>query len=171
GGQTSNLHTLGHNERKQFLEWVVRESGGLPVWVDVTASTTAGATDLCQHGSRHGARGALLCPPHIGRYFAHEAKAMTTAVNRHGNMVAEFADPEGKWADFGELALKAVRGVEPGMAVLERAAPDECLLGSLVVSPFAMFGADKAAGLVAKIEVFRPAMQSLLRHGGMNRAS
>jgi dihydrodipicolinate synthase/N-acetylneuraminate lyase len=171
GGETGELFMLGHNERKQFLEWVIRECQGLPVWVEISAMTTSGVLDLCQHASRHGARGAVLSPPPFGRYFAHEIKALMTAINRHGNLTTEFADPEGKWAEFGELPLKAVKKVDEGMAVLGNACVDEMTVGGLVVSPFAMFGAGFAPALIAKADVFRPALQSLVRHGGLNRSA
>ena len=169
-GETGDTFLLAHSERKQILEWVVREVGGLPVWVNVTASTTSGLVDLCQHASRHGAKGAVVCPPPMGRYFAHEAKAMLTSVNRHGNLTTVFADPDGRWAGY-EHPLKLAEAVDPAWAVLERPAPDEMAAVGHVVTPFAMFGADKVPVLTAKAEVFRPAMQALLRHGGVNRAA
>jgi dihydrodipicolinate synthase/N-acetylneuraminate lyase len=171
GGLTSETFMLGHNERKQFLEWAIRESQGLPIWVDVTAMTTSGVLDLCQHASRHGARGALLSPPPFGRFYAHEVKALMTAMNRHGNLATEFVDPEGKWEGFGELPLKAAKSVDVAMAVFDRPSVDEMQVGGLVASPFAMFGADKAPALIEKADVFRPAMQALVRHGGVNRAA
>jgi dihydrodipicolinate synthase/N-acetylneuraminate lyase len=166
--ETHDTFQLAHSERKQLLEWVIRESDGLPVWVNITAMTTAGVVDLCQHASRHGAKGAVVCPPPIGRYFAHEAKAMLTAINRHGNLQTVFADPEGKWDGYESPVAKA-EGVPGEWAVLDRPAPEEMKTGAHLASAFGFFGADKAAVAGGKLDVFRPALQSVVRHGGMNR--
>lgn len=171
GGETSETFMLGHNERKLFLEWVIRECQGLPLWVEITAMSTSGVVDLCQHASRHGAKGAILCPPPCGRIFPHEAKGLMMAVNRHGNLATEYADPMGKWSEVSEPPLKPVQGVDESMAVMDAPCVDEMMVGGMMVTPFAMFGADKAPGLIAKAQVMRPAMQSLLRHGGCNRAA
>ena len=174
GGETGDPYLLAHSERKQFLEWVTRESQGLPVWVNVTATTTSGAVDLCQHASRHGAKGAVVCPPPVGRFFTNEAKAMLAAVQRHGNLATVFADPEGKWStvlEAGGTQVSLAGSIEADWAVLERPSPDEMTSGGYVVTPFSMFGADKLAKVLERLEVFRPALQSLIRHGGLNRAA
>ena len=168
GGETGDTFQLAHSERKQLLEWVMRASEGEPVWVNISATTTAGVVDLCQHASRHGAKGAVVCPPPTGRYSANEAKGMLMAVNRHGNLQSVFADPEGKWDGY-ETPVAAASAVEEVWRVLERPAPDEMKVGEYVVTPFAMFGADRIGAIEEKIEVFRPAMQSLVRHGGLGR--
>lgn len=169
-GETGDPFQLAHSERKQLLEWVIRDAGGLPVWVNISATTTAGVVDLCQHASRHGAKGAVVCPPPVGRYAAHEAKGMLMAVSRHGNLQAMFADPEGKWAGY-EATLAALPAADASWAVLSHPAPDEGMLGGLMATPFAMFGADKASAVAAKIEVLRPAMQAVIAHGGLGRAT
>lgn len=173
GGECSDLFQLAHSERKQLLEWVVRDAQGLPVWVDVTATTSAGAVDLCQHAARHGAKGAIVCPPPIGRYFSHEAKALTSAVNRHGNLASVFADPEGVWADFdpSSIAIPLADPVDRSVALFDRPSPAEMAIGEYVSTPFAMFGAKCVAKSVEKMDVFRPAMLSVIKHGGLNRAA
>jgi dihydrodipicolinate synthase/N-acetylneuraminate lyase len=169
-GETGDPFQLSHSERKQLLEWVIRDSDGVPVWVNISATTTSGVVDLCQHAARHGAKGAVVCPPPVGRYFEHEAKAMLTSINRHGNLQTVFADPEGKWAAYESPVAKA-EAVDAAWSVLERPSPDEMKAGSGVVTPFAMFGANKVETIVGKIDVFRPAVQSVIKHGGLSRAS
>jgi dihydrodipicolinate synthase/N-acetylneuraminate lyase len=161
---------LAHSERKQLLEWVIRDADGLPVWVNISATTTAGAVDLCQHASRHGAKGAVVCPPPVGRFAAHEAKGMLMAVSRHGNLQAVFADPEGKWEGF-ESPLSPIAPVDPSWCVLPRPTPDEAMIGPLMATPFAMFGADKAPVVATKLDVLRAAMQAVIAHGGLGRAT
>ncbi len=168
--ETGDTFQLAHSERKQLLEWVIRDSDGLPVWVNISATTTSGVVDLCQHASRHGAKGAVVCPPPVGSFLEHEAKGMLTAINRHGNLQTVFADPEGKWSSF-ESPVTRAEPVERSWALLERHAPDEMKVGASVVTPFAMFGANKVETIVGKLDVFRPAVQSVLKHGGLNRAA
>jgi dihydrodipicolinate synthase/N-acetylneuraminate lyase len=169
-GETGDPFQLAHSERKQLLEWVIRDSDGLPVWAHISATTTSGVVDLCQHASRHGAKGAVVCPPPVGRYFEHEAKAMLMAINRHGNLQTLFADPEGKWAAYESPIAKA-ESVEATWALFESPGPDEMKAGSSVVTPFAMFGANNVETIAKKLEVFRPAVQSVIKHGGLNRAA
>ncbi len=173
GGECGDVFQLAHSERKQLLEWVVRDAQGLPVWTNATATTTAGAVDLCQHASRHGALGAVVCPPPVGRYFPHEAKVMTNAVQRHGQSGAVFADPAGVWNDFDAscIVLPRAGAVDASLAVLPFASPDEMVAGGLVFTPFALFGANKVSVVAAKPEVFVPALKSVIGHGGLNRAA
>ena len=170
GGEAGDTFQLAHSERKQLLEWVMRECAGVPVWVNTSATTTAGVVDLCQHASRRGAKGAVVCPPPTGHFFAHEGIGMLMAVNRHGNLQSVFVDPEGKWDEYESPVAKA-EAVDASWQVLGRPAPDEMRLGEHVVTPLAMFGSDKIGAVVEKIDVFRPAVQSLVRHGGLNRSA
>jgi dihydrodipicolinate synthase/N-acetylneuraminate lyase len=169
-GETGDAFQIAHSERKQFLEWVLRDSEGLPIWVNITAMTTSGVVDLCQHASRHGAKGAVVCPPPTGRFFAHEAKALLTAINRHGNLQTVFTDPEGKWEGY-ETPIPRAEPLDGAWTVMERACPDEMKAGVHAVTPFAMFGADRVEAIGERLEVFVPAMKSVLRHGGLNRAA
>jgi dihydrodipicolinate synthase/N-acetylneuraminate lyase len=169
-GETGDPFQLAHSERKQLLEWVIRDAGGLPVWANISATTTAGVVDLCQHASRHGAKAAVVCPPPVGRFAAHEAKGMLMAVSRHGNLQTAYADPEGKWEGV-DSPLTALPAVDSSWSVLPRPAPDEGMFGGLMSTPFAMFGADKAGAVAAKLDVLRPAMQAVIAHGGLGRAT
>ncbi|MCH7944495.1 MAG: hypothetical protein IIC73_00550 [Armatimonadetes bacterium] len=40
-----------------------------------------------------------------------------------------------------------------------------------VVTPLAVFGCDRLALIAENLPAFMPAMKSLMRHGGLNRAS
>jgi hypothetical protein len=111
-----------------------------------------------------------VCPPPAGRFFAHEAKALLTAINRHGNLQTLFADPHGVWEGF-EVPIARADSVDSSLAVFERPCPDEMKAGGLTSTPFAMFGADKLDSVFGRLDVFLPAMKSVARHGGINRVT
>jgi len=173
-GETGDFFTLGLSERKELLEWVIRDAKGLPVWVNVTASTTSAAIDLCQHASRHGARGAVVSAPPIGQFYPHEIAAFVRSVQRHGNLSTVFADPDGKWTGAIENpSLEPAKGLAQSefadWAQFERARPDEMIVSDGVVTPMALFGVDRLEAMSHNLPAYRPAFRSLIGHGGMSR--
>ena len=177
-GESGDCFLLSSAERKQLLEWVVRDSKGLPVWANVTAMTTMSAVDMCQHAARHGARGSVVCTPPVGRLYQHEVRGMLSAVKRHGNLHAVFADPEGDWPglDAGDGPTLDYAGSLADVGVgewslFDRPRPDEMAVEDGVVTPLATFGCDRLALIAEYLPVFMPATKSLMRHGGLNRAS
>lgn len=177
-GESGDCFLLSASERKQLLEWVIRYSQGLPVWVNVTAMTTMSAVDLCQHAARHGARGAVVCTPPVSRLFQDEVRSMQSAVRRHGNLQAVFADPDGDWpgldAEKGPILdpAQSLADVRLGEWLLfDHPRPDEMAVEDGVVTPLAAFGCDRLELIVKNLSAYLPAMKSLMRHGGLNRAS
>ncbi|HXH60459.1 MAG TPA: dihydrodipicolinate synthase family protein [Fimbriimonadaceae bacterium] len=169
-GDTGDFFLLSLSERKQMVEWVMRESHGRPVWVNVTAMTTSAAVDLAQHAARHGARGVVVCPPQAGRYFDSEAKSLLASVQRHGNITAVFADPERKWEAFHD-SLPLERVSAPDHAVLASPAPDEMVVENAIVTPLTMFGASRVKTILSRPDVLVPAMGLLVKRGGLSRAA
>ena len=177
-GESGDCFLLSSSERKQLLEWVVRDSKGLPVWANVTAMTTMSAVDLCQHAARHGARGAVVCTPPVGRLYQHEVRGMQSAVKRHGNLRAVFSDPDGDWPGL-DAGKEPVLDVAQSLAdvglgdwcLFDHPRPDEMVVEDGVVTPLAVFGCDRLALIAENLPTFMPALKSLMRHGGLNRAS
>ncbi len=70
---TGEFTTMSFSERKQFVEWVLREcQDGQPVIVNVSTLSTSSSLDLAQHASRHGARAVTLMPPYYGSLSQQE---------------------------------------------------------------------------------------------------
>lgn len=177
-GATGDYSLLSNSERKQLVEWVVRDAHGLPVWVNATATTTTGAIDLCQHAARHGARGAVVCVPPIGTFYEHEIAGFLRAIKRHGNIHTVFADPDGEWGNVPvgdgtalELAESVAQSEFSEWAQFERACPDEMNVVDGLVTPMALFGADKLEQMSHNMPAFRPAARSLIGHGGLSRGA
>ena len=177
-GATGDYSMLSSSERKQLVEWVVRDANGLPVWVNATALTTTSAIDLCQHAARHGARGAVVCVPPVGKFYDHEIEGYLRAIQRYGNIQTVFADSEGVWNDVpigAGTSLVSAEGVAQSefsdWAQFERACPDEMVVSDGVVTPMALFGADQLEHMSHNMPAFRPAMRSLMGHGGLSRGA
>ncbi len=171
---TADCFLMPAQERKQTLEWVIRESHGLPVWVHATSLSTSGTVDLCQHAARHGARGIIVTPPPVGSLFLPEVKAFLSSVARHGNIQGYWADPSGAWAEYANeaaLPMNQASSVGADSAILPLPSPDECVVEDGTVTPLAMFGADQIERMTVRAELFRPAMESLLRHSGLARSA
>lgn len=169
---TADCYLLPSSERKQVLEWVVRDSQGLPVWLHATTMTTATTVDLCQHAARHGARGVIVTPPPYGGMFANEVRSLLSSVARHGNVQAYYADPDGLWPSMQEnSAVPPLPSIDSDIAVGTSASPDECTVEDGIVTPFAMFGADQIDRVISNPDMFKAAMASLLRHGGFGRTA
>jgi len=104
GSEAGEFASISLSERKQLLEWVIRDSGALPVYVNVTAMTTASAVDLCQHAARHGARGGVVAPPFVGTFSEAELGGHLTAIRRHGNLPTGYVDPSERTQHLAEQA-------------------------------------------------------------------
>ena len=60
GSDAGEFASLSLAERKRLLEWVMRDSGDMAIYVNVTAQTTAIAIDICQDAAANGGNGAIL---------------------------------------------------------------------------------------------------------------
>lgn len=163
------------SERKQILEWVVRDGGGVSVYVNISAMTTASVVDLAQHGARHGSRGAVLLPPYVGGYSEAELTAHVVAVRRHGNMPALYIDPSEKTQHIQDqldaaasgqrltLLSSSILAVAPRPATYEFETPDGRSLG------IAVFGQQRAERIANEWERFGPLLQGLFKIAGPAR--
>jgi dihydrodipicolinate synthase/N-acetylneuraminate lyase len=169
--------SLSLAERKQILDWVTRDAGGMAVYVNVTSQTTAITVDLCHDAAENGAVGAILCPPMVGQLSIEEAKNYLTVVRRHGSMTVGFLDPSGALAGVAQ-------GVEASTAkcagplsehdlshfvVTAHGGSTECWTPSGMVHPVAIFGQEKAEKILGKWGAFKPVLEGVLRHSGLAR--
>lgn len=168
GTEAGEVHALSHAERKQVLEWVMRDCNGKPVFVQVTANTTANAIDICQHASRHGAKAALFAPPHLG-LGEEEVRSLLTALKRHGDLpLAIFETPFA--SEFAYDGCKSLADLGLGALCFHREAMlDECVLGSCILSPLNIFGATNAQKFEANWPQFKLRLHALFRHGRAHR--
>ncbi len=105
GSSIAEWSALALSERKESVEWTMRECAGLPVVVNASAHTTSAMVDLCQHGARHGARAAVVSLPPTMHLNAVESRNLVNVVRRHGQIPVSFLDlPEG--------TIKAVPEIE-----------------------------------------------------------
>ena len=169
--------SLSLAERKKLLEWVLRDAGGMAVYVNVTAQTTAIAIDLCQDAANLGAVGAILCPPPVGQLGLEEARNYLTVVRRHGGIAVGFIDPTGALSEAGHSAeTSRASTAEPladhdlgHFAVTAHGGSTECWTPSGMVHPAAIFGKERAEVILQKWGAYKPVMEGVLRHSGMSR--
>lgn len=81
---------LSLGERKQLLEWTVRDSDGAPVVVDLSSGSTSASLDLAQHASRHGAFAAIVRPLLYPALTLEETTDFLQTLQRHGNIQLVF---------------------------------------------------------------------------------
>ena len=95
GSESAEVTALSIGERQKLTEWVMRESGSRPVYVNITAGTTLATLALAQDAQDCGAAGGLLLPPPGAPLTEDEAKGYMAAVRRHGNLACSWIDPTG----------------------------------------------------------------------------
>lgn len=79
--------TLAPSERKQLLEWVMREShGAYPITTNVSTLSTSLSLDLAQHAQRHGARAVTVMPPFYGTPTQHECVEHIRVVSAYSKL-------------------------------------------------------------------------------------
>lgn len=144
--EAGEVHALSLSERKQLVEWLVREAKDTLVYVNVSASTTATVVDLAQHAERHGAHAGVFTSPKQLALNNDETAAFISAVRRYGNLPCGFLDP---WnPDLGSVGVMDVKSLkESGMesyALYQTVSPEEFVSEDLASTPLAVLGADKA---------------------------
>lgn len=177
GSDAGEFASLSLAERKRLTEWVLRDAGGMAIYVNITASTTAIAIDLAQDAADTGANGAVLCPPIFGQLTLEEAKNFLHVVRRHGKVPVGWIDPSGQ---LGEVAHSGdevtVRSAEPlGDHGLEEwitqphGSNYEFWSPSGIAHPAGIFGPATAVKILAKWGAFKPIFEGLIRHSGIGR--
>lgn len=172
-GRTGEVHALSLSERKQLVEWAVREAHGLPVIVNVTASTTSAVVDLSQHADRHGCQAVVFGMPPAVSLTKDETEGFVTAVRRHGNIPCAFLDQV-------ELSQEAVVAfpiyqieshANAPIAVFNKITPDEYAFNSGSVWPVSVFGVRAAHKALANWDLLGPRIKALFGHGGTFRVA
>jgi dihydrodipicolinate synthase/N-acetylneuraminate lyase len=154
-------------ERKQLLEWTVRESHGLPVYVDVTAMTTAATLDLAQHAERHGARAALFTVGPGLHLTPQESHAYMAAVYRHGNLPCAFLGPHAAPTD-GVSSFK-VQAIEDEWTLEKGLSTEEFAHSGDTASPLGVLGPDLAKRAILKWPDVHAKLRALFQHYGPHR--
>lgn len=162
------------SERKQILEWAIRESGAMPVYVNATAATTSSVMDLCQHAARHGARAAIVQPPPYGQYTDDELASFEVAVRRHGNLAIHFVGF--RPSDAGEPPQTATLQDAP-QELEEHVAGRVCLspttyefqAADAVALGVAVFGTEAARHMIANWSRVQHVVQGLFKLAGPAR--
>ncbi|MBS1721715.1 MAG: dihydrodipicolinate synthase family protein [Armatimonadetes bacterium] len=171
GAEASEGFSVSVPERKQVLEWVVREVVGEPVYVNVSAMTTSTMIDLAQHAERHGARAVVFrAPPHV-RLTEQETLNLVAAVRRHGHLPAAF---------FGSVDVPdESSSVFPVKSLAEAGCEDICLYDGLSIdefshgedtaTPFGVLGPDFCLVLQQRWSELHVRAKALFKHARSHR--
>ncbi|MCW5935740.1 MAG: dihydrodipicolinate synthase family protein [Fimbriimonadaceae bacterium] len=165
GSSAGEPWSLSLSERKQMLEWTMREARGMPVYVDATAMTTAAVIDLCQSAERHGARGAVYGAPWFGGHSEGEIDSLIRSVNRHGNLPTAFIGKANE--NHGQLESHIV--IEP--VVYKHATTEEVRLPEGTVSPLAVFGLERMAAFVESWAKLQLRIRATFSQSGTHRVA
>ncbi|MBX3110462.1 MAG: dihydrodipicolinate synthase family protein [Fimbriimonadaceae bacterium] len=173
GTDMAEWPALALSERKEAIEWVMRESQGLPVYVAITAFTTSMMIDLCQHGARHGARAAVLSLPPGAHLSPHEIKNMMNVVRRHGQLPVSLLDAPERLEEVAEELGLANQGARPlashdlgGLQVAKSPSTIEFVCADGFCTPMAVLGASKAETVFRSWHTAAPVAQGLWRLAG-----
>ncbi|ARU40955.1 hypothetical protein CCB80_07265 [Armatimonadetes bacterium Uphvl-Ar1] len=178
GSDAGEFASLSLAERKRLLEWVMRDSGDMAIYVNVTAQTTAIAIDICQDAAANGGNGAILCPPMVGHLTVEEARNYLNVVRRHGNLGVGWIDPMGVLQEASSTGIDsvAVKCAEPladhdlgQFSVTPHGANWECWTPSGVIHPAAIFGREKGEIILEKWPAMKPVLEAVIRHSGVAR--
>jgi len=177
GSDAGEPGSLSLNERKQALEWVMREAGDLPVYVNISGMTTAYTIDLAQDANECGAYAGILTPPPWGGLTPEETQAFLSAVRRHGGLACGWIDPTGHTSGQAEMihapgrknpGLLAEHGFEH-LSTAPHGLNYEYWSPSGLIHPAGLFGAEKGAAMLEKWAAFKPVLSGLLKLAGPAR--
>lgn len=165
--EAGEVHALSLSERKQLVEWGVREALGLPVYVNVTAWTTAGVVDLAQHAERHGARAGVFMMPKSLALTSEETSSFIAAVRRHANLGCAFLEHrEGEGDTNGAFVVQSLGECGYDDIVLYGVpSAEEFVHQGAVATPLGVFGADKVLRIVERWPKVQIKVKALFGHG------
>jgi len=173
GTDMAEWPALALSERKEAIEWVMRESQGLPVYVAITAFTTSAMIDLCQHGARHGARGAVLSLPPGAHLAPQEIKNMLNVIRRHGQLSVSLLDAPERLEEVAEELGLSNQGVRPlashelaEVQVAKSPSTLEFICADGFCTPMAVLGPSKAETVLRSWRTTGPVAQGLWRLAG-----
>lgn len=165
--EAGEVHALSVSERKQILEWTVREAKDMPVYVNVSSAATATVLDLAQHADRHGAHAGVFTPPRLVSLNADETASFVASVRRHGNLACGFLDPNGGADDApGQVQFKSLADAGHGeIALYQSASPEEFAHGDHLATPIGVFGASSASKLAEQWQAQRDRIHGVFSYG------
>lgn len=172
GADAGEWWALALAERKQLVEWTVREARGLPVCVHGTAWTTAAVLDICQSASRHGALAAVVCPPPGIPLDASEEEGLAAALRRFVDMPVSLLSSRKAEAPPQPIAWKLLE--HPGLAALalsREPRPEEAEVSSYCLHPGGIFGARALLKMASEPVRFKAKLQALARLASGPRAA
>jgi dihydrodipicolinate synthase/N-acetylneuraminate lyase len=148
GTDVGEFTLMSFSERKQILEWMLREAQGRPLIANASTLSTAASMDLAQHASRHGARAVLLMPPYYGAFTAQEHIEHIRMIAKLGGLQVILLDPYGRLSETVRQATSSIPGVtwatslEPtlGASAIQHDVPTtyEFGVGGVMCTPLAL---------------------------------
>ncbi len=175
GTEAGEVTSLSLSERREFLLYVMRQAGDLPIYVNVTGNTTAIAMDLCQDAFDTAA-GAVICPPHPGGHTNEEMTGYLRAIRRHGRLAFGFLDASGKY-EVPEEEYIVPGVVVPRTLGAKELSDYECLGPGPtefwsprgMAHPVGIFGAEIGGRILARWPVLSKPVTGLFKSHGLHR--
>lgn len=162
--EAGEVFAMSHAERKQLVEWTVRDAKGLPVVVNVSASTTAAVLDLAQHAERHGAYAGVLTTPLLIGLTAEEESGYLASVHRYANLICTVLNLPNGSPEGSDRSLKTLAEGDHGRLALTDKPSSEEFFGSIgLCSSYGVLGADKVEKLEAAPHEVLDLVQALFK--------
>ncbi len=178
GSEAAEVTALSIGERQKLTEWVMRESGSRPVYVNITAGTTLATLALAQDAQDCGAAGGLLLPPPGAPLTEDEAKGYMAAVRRHGNLACSWIDPSGALSHLadelptpGHVALRPLAEKHPDLAATAHGQLFDFWSPHGVCCAVGLLGARLGGQLLQHKPMFVRPLRELIRSGGAHRVA
>ncbi len=161
----------GSDERKNLLEWALREvRSRVPIVANATSLNTGSSLDLAQHAGRHGARAAVVAVPYFGSFTQRELYQHYKLIAQYADLPIWVLDPTGMiqeetWSEL--LALPSLSrcqslsggnypSVEGGLGL------EEFSCGEVGISPMVtLFGPDPTPAIVPYLDAWAEAFRLL----------
>lgn len=169
--EAGEVFSLSHSERKQVLEWVIRDTHGLSVYVNVSSNTTANVIDLAQHAGRHGAKGAIVGLPTHTPLTPEESAAFVASVRRHSNVPVTFLRvpvPDDEGLGLIQSQSFEAAGLGP-LALYKDIASEELMIEGEAITPLGVFGAHRAHRIALSWIELQADVKSVFARGRSHR--